>query len=466
MKKLPNIKRGPWFDSILFACIILSTAITLLIVLATDKINFQTIGTALANSHTTTEKSAVYPDIEIVTDISNDSNKPYAIHYPQTDHEVFNHAIRTYITHAKNDYITEIQNTKSKNRKLLTNELNIRFETFRYHKNYYFFVFTKTLSNGQQSTTSTKTFFYDNLSKQLLTLADLLNNDQNNLNTLAKHIQSELKKQLPKLKGLPVQERFETATKPTWDNFQKFSIDDDTLFIYFDKNELADEIAGPTILPISLSFLNPILASEFQIEMTSVKTILSTQKTNNANVKRVALTFDDGPHPEVTPRILNILDTYHAKATFFMLGTRVQYYPEIVQNIVAHGHEIGNHTWDHPILTTLKSEQILNEYNKTSQEIFHATGQYPTVFRPPYGATNDFVEQQLPIDSTLWTIDSLDWKHRNAQQLVQIATNSMHNNAIILMHDIHSSTADALIPLLDYLQKQGYEFVTVSELTN
>jgi len=461
MKILPS-KRGPWFDIVVFAIIVFCTIITLLIVLSNDKIDFQKTLDTLTNSDSVTKKSSMYPGVQIVSDISNDSNNPYAIHYPQTDNEVFNNAIHTYIAGAKKNYIEKTKNTN----KTLTNELNIKFETSVFHDNYYSFVFTKKLKLGQhEPSITTKTFLYNKASKKLLSLPDVLNKDQNNLNTLSKHIQSELK-QLTKLKGLLIQEKFQMATKPQWNNFQKFSIEGDMLFFYFDKNEIANEKAESIILPISLSFLNPILATDFQKEMVNVKTILSKPKSNHTNVKRVALTFDDGPHPEVTPRILKILDKYHAKATFFMLGNRVQYYPEIAQETLANGHEIGNHTWGHPLLTNLGAEQILLEYNKTNQIIFNTIGEYPTVFRPPYGATNDFVEQQLPLDSTLWTIDTLDWKHRNAQRLINVTKSTMHNNAIILMHDIHSSTADALNTLLNDLQKQGYEFVTVSELTN
>ncbi|UZM99884.1 polysaccharide deacetylase family protein [Lysinibacillus sp. MHQ-1] len=134
--------------------------------------------------------------------------------------------------------------------------------------------------------------------------------------------------------------------------------------------------------------------------------------------KRIALTFDDGPHPKVTEQILNILDKYHAKATFFMLGSRVQYYPDIARDVLARGHEIGNHSWNHPVLTKLTQEQVMKEYNTTTAEIEKAINHGATVFRPPYGATNDTIDAEIPVPVVLWTIDTLDWKHRNAQQLL------------------------------------------------
>lgn len=216
-------------------------------------------------------------------------------------------------------------------------------------------------------------------------------------------------------------------------------------------------------MKLPLSLINPLLASEFQIAMENVKPI-NPPPTGDPNKKRIALTFDDGPHPKVTEQILNILDKYHAKATFFMLGSRVQYYPDIVKDVLARGHEIGNHSWNHPVLTKLTQEQVMKEYNTTATEIEKAINQGATVFRPPYGATNDTINAEIPIPVVLWTIDTLDWKHRNAQQLLPHVKNNLHNNAIVLMHDIHQSTADGLDAVLAYLQEQGYEFVTVSEI--
>ena len=147
-----------------------------------------------------------------------------------------------------------------------------------------------------------------------------------------------------------------------------------------------------------------------------------------------------------------------------MLGSRVQYYPDIVKDIYNQGHEIGNHTFNHPQLTKMTEAQILKEYSSTEQAIIQAIGVPSTVFRPPYGATNTQVKNTIDSLHVLWTIDTLDWKHRSAAKILPYVQNSMQNNAIILMHDIHQSTADGLESVLKYLQKNGYEFVTVSEV--
>lgn len=181
-------------------------------------------------------------------------------------------------------------------------------------------------------------------------------------------------------------------------------------------------------------------------------------------LKRVALTFDDGPHPRNTEKVLVLLDQYDAKATFFMLGSNVEYYPDIVKSIMEAGHELGNHTWSHPDLTALGSDSVMQEVQNTNKIIEKTTGKKPTVFRPPYGATNEQVETAVKMTPVLWTVDTMDWKSRDPNAILQIVKGNVEEGAIILLHDIHDSTVDALEPILKYLDEEGYNFVTISEL--
>jgi len=180
--------------------------------------------------------------------------------------------------------------------------------------------------------------------------------------------------------------------------------------------------------------------------------------------KRVALTFDDGPDAKVTPQILAILKKYNVKATFFMVGKNASNNPKTAEQVYKEGHEIGNHTWNHPKLTNLAKASVKEEVDRTSNAIYKAIGQYPTVFRPPYGATSDQVRSVITMPSILWSIDTLDWKHRNADKILTYVKASVNDGSIILMHDIHQTTADGLENVILYLQKQGYECVTVSDI--
>ncbi|QGG49799.1 polysaccharide deacetylase family protein [Lysinibacillus pakistanensis] len=456
-------RRGPMIDFLLIGLIITLTTIILVIILSKDDFKFQKISaskeTESVPSNLSTESSA-FPGIRIVTDVSNDKQTPFAIHYPQTDNKAFNEAVLQYISDSKETYLSSMK--KNKNKEAM-GELNISLETFPYREHYYSFVLTKMVYlGGANHEVSTKTFFINNETGEQITIKTLLQGDENNLASLAAQVRKDLQQNL-QLKDDLFTDELEKATEPKWSNFNRFSIVEDSLQFYFDEYEIASGAAGAPIVKLPLSLINPLLASDFQIAMETIKPTKPTN-TGDSNTKRIALTFDDGPHPKVTEQILDTLDKYHAKATFFMLGGRVQYYPDIAKDVLARGHEIGNHTWNHPVLTKLSQEQVLKQYTSTSAELKKAINQDATVFRPPYGATNDAINGQIPIPAVLWTIDTLDWKHRNAQQLLPYVKNNLHNNAIVLMHDIHQSTADGLDAVLAYLQGQGYEFVTVSEI--
>lgn len=181
---------------------------------------------------------------------------------------------------------------------------------------------------------------------------------------------------------------------------------------------------------------------------------------------RIAITFDDGPHAVQTPRLLDILKKHHVKATFFVLGENVRGNEKIVKRIVKEGHQIANHSYDHPQLTKLSPNQINQEIEKTSRLIHDASGVWPTTVRPPYGALNGTVRKELKNYKTvLWTVDSLDWKTRDAAKVQQKILKQVRKNSVILMHDIHPTTVDAVDGLLTALEKQ-YSFVTVDEMSS
>jgi len=456
-------RRRPIIDLLLIGLIVTLISIILVIILSKDEFKFQKISASKdtnSESNLSTENSA-FPGIRIVSDVSKDKRSPFAVHYPQTENKVFNETVLQYITEAKDNYLSSMKKNKDKKAQ---GELTINLETFPYHEHYYSFVLTKMLYlGGANHVVSTKTFFYNNETGEQINIQTLLQNDNNNLSTLAAYVRKDLQQNL-QLKEMLNEEELLKVTEPKWENFNRFAIVDDSIHFYFDEYEIASGSAGAPIVKLSLSLINPLLASEFQIAMETMEPTNPPVPPGDPNVKRIALTFDDGPHPKVTEQILNTLDKYHAKATFFMLGSRVKHYPDIARDVLARGHEVGNHTWNHPVLTKMPLEQVLKEYTSTANEIEVAINQGATVFRPPYGATNDEINEKIPVPVVLWSIDTLDWKHRNSQLLLTYIKSNLHNNSIVLMHDIHQSTADGLDAVLAYLQGEGYEFVTVSEI--
>lgn len=177
----------------------------------------------------------------------------------------------------------------------------------------------------------------------------------------------------------------------------------------------------------------------------------------------VALTFDDGPCNN-TYRIVDILSSYGAVATFFEVGQNVERYPDAVRYAAAAGNEIASHGYSHPNLETLNYAGILNQVNWTNNAILNAVGYKPTLFRPPYGSRSTFVDNAVGMPMILWSVDTLDWKSRNANSVYNVTMNNSRDGSVILMHSLYTTTADALEMILPALIEQGYQFVTVSEL--
>jgi peptidoglycan-N-acetylglucosamine deacetylase len=180
------------------------------------------------------------------------------------------------------------------------------------------------------------------------------------------------------------------------------------------------------------------------------------------------MTFDDGPSPETTPRLLDILKQRNIKATFFMIGQNAEHNPAIVQRILAEGHEIGNHSWTHPQLSKLSDERVTEEINQTQAAIKNACGYTPVLLRPPYGAITarqkQWIEQQFGLSVIIWSVDPFDWKRPGASVIEQRILAGARPGAIILSHDIHKQTVDAMPATLDALAAKGFKFVTVSQL--
>ena len=182
------------------------------------------------------------------------------------------------------------------------------------------------------------------------------------------------------------------------------------------------------------------------------------------NKKQIALTFDDGPHPVRTPEILDILDKYGIKATFFLVGERLPYYEEEVIREVAEGHEIGYHSYDHTIQTTLSSEKITRDFEKTNQMLKDLTGAEFTVWRSPGGGYNQRVLNCIPLPHIYWWLDTKDWQTRNADKVYSAIINKSTDGSIILLHDLHKTSVEGSIKAMEDMIEGDYEFLTVTEL--
>ncbi len=184
----------------------------------------------------------------------------------------------------------------------------------------------------------------------------------------------------------------------------------------------------------------------------------------------IAITFDDGPVVPNTPRLLDMLAARGIKATFFTVGTNVARNPNIMRRIVADGHEIANHTWNHPYLSRLSDASVRSELQRSHDALTSITGIAPRMYRPPYGAITarqkQWIMSEFGYPTILWSVDPQDWKTRSASMTRSRILAETRPGAIILVHDIHASSVDAMPGTLDGLLAKGFRFVTVSQLIN
>lgn len=185
---------------------------------------------------------------------------------------------------------------------------------------------------------------------------------------------------------------------------------------------------------------------------------------------RIALTFDDGPHPRYTPLILDILKEFDIPATFFVVGSNVEFYPDLIRRIANEGHEIGNHTYHHNHVAKMSLEDLTQDITRCNDAIEKITGARPRYFRPPEGVCNKSVQEICNTTNTtivMWSVDTRDWAHTPIAEICQNVRRNTKNGSIILMHDFigkNSPTPKALRQIIPMLLELGYEFVTVSQL--
>jgi peptidoglycan/xylan/chitin deacetylase (PgdA/CDA1 family) len=205
--------------------------------------------------------------------------------------------------------------------------------------------------------------------------------------------------------------------------------------------------------------------AEASVPLARIQMYLKGQTAPVASGKVIALTFDDGPNSATTPQILKTLAAAKVQATFFMVGTGLTKYPDTARAVARAGHEIGIHTYDHPYLPKLTPAAAKDEiYGKMAATYYQVFGQLPTLLRPPFGALSLPVAQAEDLPAIQWSIDSQDWRSRNAAAICQRVQATAEPGGIVLMHDIQPATVQALPSVIQLLKAQGYQFVTVSQL--
>lgn len=226
------------------------------------------------------------------------------------------------------------------------------------------------------------------------------------------------------------------------------------------------EVGIPAFLVLIGLYLLIIIIGTFHIRTNFYFTSLHS---GNKNKKEIALTFDDGPHPEITPEVIKLLETHSIKAAFFCIGKNVNRWSEIVISSNEKGHIIGNHSYTHSNLFDLfSSVKMTHELNQTRNSIYHAIGKMPNLFRPPFGVTNPLLKIALnnsKLISIGWSIRSFD-TNRNAKRVISRLKRKTRPGAIILLHDTKEKIIPILNEYLPWLKQNGYHVVSLEELLN
>lgn len=216
---------------------------------------------------------------------------------------------------------------------------------------------------------------------------------------------------------------------------------------------VAEHIAGPGMLRLV----------EQSVEEKAMKAAVEPGAEEMQH-PRAALTFDDGPDIRHTSLLLDGLKERGVKASFFLLGEKIEQYPELVCRMQEEGHLVGNHTYHHVQLDKLNETKAREEILKTNNLIYETTGVYPQYMRPPFGAWKKNLELCVEMLPVFWTIDTLDWKVKDTEKIVRTVQEQIEDGAIILMHDEYDTSVEAALQVADDLKAQGYELVTVDQL--
>lgn len=219
-------------------------------------------------------------------------------------------------------------------------------------------------------------------------------------------------------------------------------------------------ILGVIVGVLCVAFGEPAVAasaSQKKLPIYSVK----------RNDKKIALSFDAAWGADLTDSILSILEKYNVKTTFFVVGKWAEQYPDKVKALSDAGHEVENHSYDHPHMTNMSKEDMINELERCNAKIEEITGKHPTLLRPPYGDYNNAVieaAEQCSMHTIQWSVDSLDWKGISADDIVKRVVPKVTDGSIVLFHNAGEHTPEALPAILESLISEGYEIVPVSEL--
>lgn len=379
---------------------------------------------------------------KINTIIEKNKHSVISIHYPNTNIKKIDKKIEKYIQKT-------YQTFKNDEKKHLQSELNIDYTYFT--QNQIHTICLTTYINHFKNTADEQLncITYDNKRKKHLYLKDLF--EKENWTFFVNQIKYKINRNSITIENLDKQIE-ELSNK-----FTNFTFTDHSLTVFL-KN-------GQKNIPISINIEELILKVDIK-KQTFQEKIKDTQKVDfiiDPTKPVIALTFDDGP-TQYTEEILDVLQKENVTATFFVLGNKVETFQETIKKAVNQGNEIGNHSYNHKWLSRLSTDEIKWQINETQEKIKNITGMYPRYLRPTYGSINNRIRKSTDLNIVLWDIDPKDWKNQSPTKTAQRILDKVSDGKIILLHDNHKRTVEAIKILIPKLKEKGYQLVTLSDL--
>lgn len=396
----------------------------------------------------------------------NNKREKVSIEYPITENKKINRTVAETVNKIDNDFRSTVLLATVFDRPM-TETISYQI-THNNSASLSIIVNIKQDMHGAHPVSLTHFWTFDKKSGEIISLEDFTERSNEAIEAIINYAKDNIAQTIKK-RDKPELDLNGIITKETLSNF----------VITDNSNSLAWPLGQASLLPSSygeMTITVPISSVSKYLQNPTARKLANIPKppepkpepapAPTTGNKVIALTFDDGPGP-YTAHLLDILDQYGAKATFFLIGSKVSGQASVVRSIQARGHQLGNHSWSHPELPKLSVDQIAGEIDRTNEAIRQATGVKPNILRPPYGAVNGVFLEQLRargMSSILWSVDTRDWADRNSQIVCSRAVAGARPGAVILMHDIHQTSVNAVPCILSSLKQQGYSFVTIQRL--
>lgn len=390
---------------------------------------------------------------KVYSKIDNTNKEYLSVHYPITNNKVFDDKVSNYV---ENKYKTYKKNFPSSTE----NEFNVDFK-YKLIDDRYDSLLLKifyTAPTMAHPVVDGEAFNYDRKEKKFLTLGDIIPKDK--FSYLTSQIKQEL---LKKHSDCIFKEELDLLLGSSFEKYSFFTFDNEKLYIYFHPYDVAAGYCGILEVAIDLKSLSPLITFDSFEESVLEPVISKNSRVIDPTKPVIAFTFDDGPS-NYTIEIANVLKNYNGSGTFFVVGNKVNFYKNDLRTLVENGNEIGNHSFNHQWMSRMSAKEFKDQIDKTQEKVKEATGVLPTRIRPTYGSMNDLIRKNTNLTVSMWNVDPKDWKYKDAKTIAKRILSKASDGKVVLLHDTHYRSLEALKIVLPELAKSGYQFVTLSEL--